>query len=42
MPKMNREEFFEWLSTGPEFVEVIRDDHGETTVTFQYDEKEDE
>jgi hypothetical protein len=39
---MNREEFFEWMTSGPEFAEVISDEYGETVVKFQYDEVEEE
>ena len=37
---MNREEFFEWLQTGPKF-DVVCDDFGTTTVKFDYEEPDD-
>ena len=38
-PKMNREEFFEWLSTCPnDKWFLINDDVGNITIKFEYEE----
>tara|TARA_X000001388_G_C2215637_1_gene117092 strand:+ start:89 stop:223 length:135 start_codon:yes stop_codon:yes gene_type:complete len=40
---MNRVEFFEWLSTCPsEKMFFINDDWGNTTIKFEYEEKDED
>ena len=39
---MNREEFFEWLSTCPTQWLLINDDVCNITIKFEYEENEDE